>query len=118
VVGLFLVTLFGDAAESAGGVLHDQQFYGAEGPVAECDGADDVVGDDATAVAENVDLARLQSEDLGHVDTSVHTGQYADVLGGRGDGGVGDLGQWRVDRKSTRLNSSHVSISYAVFSWQ
>src|SRR5699024_12092465 len=24
-------------------------------------------------------------------------------------------GKWRVDRKSTRLNSSHVSISYAVF---
>src|SRR5699024_12411577 len=25
------------------------------------------------------------------------------------------LGSWRLDRKSTRLNSSHVSISYAVF---
>src|SRR5438067_12601293 len=27
----------------------------------------------------------------------------------------GDRGSWRSDRKSTRLNSSHVSISYAVF---
>src|SRR5699024_11410762 len=27
---------------------------------------------------------------------------------------VGELG-WELDRKSTRLNSSHVSISYAVF---
>src|SRR5690242_20851893 len=26
-----------------------------------------------------------------------------------------DSGAWRVDRKSTRLNSSHMSISYAVF---
>src|SRR5699024_12694650 len=25
---------------------------------------------------------------------------------------------WVVDRKSTRLNSSHVSISYAVFCWK
>src|SRR2546430_12361879 len=24
-------------------------------------------------------------------------------------------GRWRVDRKSTRLNSSHIEISYAVF---
>src|SRR5699024_12254390 len=33
----------------------------------------------------------------------------------RGDGGdLGALGR-RLDRKSTRLNSSHVSISYAVF---
>src|SRR6266704_5087993 len=31
------------------------------------------------------------------------------------------LGVWRMaaaDRKSTRLNSSHVSISYAVFCWK
>src|SRR5699024_12162054 len=28
---------------------------------------------------------------------------------------VADAGQGHVDRKSTRLNSSHVSISYAVF---
>src|SRR5437870_7971620 len=30
------------------------------------------------------------------------------------DVGCGDLGFWQ-DRKSTRLNSSHVAISYAVF---
>src|SRR6266704_2914970 len=29
--------------------------------------------------------------------------------------GFGDLRQFTLDRKSTRLNSSHVSISYAVF---
>src|SRR5699024_12058467 len=28
---------------------------------------------------------------------------------------TGDTGTWIGDRKSTRLNSSHVSISYAVF---
>src|SRR5439155_862117 len=30
-------------------------------------------------------------------------------------GFVASLGQGRLDRKSTRLNSSHVAISYAVF---
>src|SRR2546430_9289105 len=29
--------------------------------------------------------------------------------------GLGELGRRRVDRKSTRLNSSHSQISYAVF---
>src|SRR5689334_24516111 len=33
---------------------------------------------------------------------------------GDGDRGAGQLG-WHRDRKSTRLNSSHSSISYAVF---
>src|ERR1035441_10977593 len=27
----------------------------------------------------------------------------------------GDVSPWRIDRKSTRLNSSHLGISYAVF---
>src|SRR5690348_18357932 len=36
------------------------------------------------------------------------------ILAGRGKGGVVDVGVWSVDRKSTRLNSSHPSISYAV----
>src|SRR4051812_49741083 len=37
----------------------------------------------------------------------------AQRAGGPG-GGRGEA-QWRLDRKSTRLNSSHMSISYAVF---
>src|SRR5690242_20795197 len=32
-----------------------------------------------------------------------------------GEGGIGFLDGDRLDRKSTRLNSSHMSISYAVF---
>src|SRR3712207_8497157 len=39
-----------------------------------------------------------------------HPGMAVDLRVRRG--GVGDL---RVDRKSTRLNSSHANISYAVF---
>src|SRR5690349_22775887 len=35
--------------------------------------------------------------------------------GGQGGGRTGGAGQARGDRKSTRLNSSHVEISYAVF---
>src|SRR3712207_8357685 len=30
-------------------------------------------------------------------------------------GGTGPFGTWGLDRKSTRLNSSHANISYAVF---
>src|SRR5699024_12561394 len=36
-------------------------------------------------------------------------------LGVRGLGGLDPSGELGEDRKSTRLNSSHVSISYAVF---
>src|SRR5699024_12587495 len=39
-------------------------------------------------------LAGAQRENVGDVDTSIHTGQDADMLGRRGDGGVGDSGQW------------------------
>src|SRR5438045_9576451 len=38
----------------------------------------------------------------------------ADAVGGAGGGGVDDVGVL-IDRKSTRLNSSHLGISYAVF---
>src|SRR5207249_6868608 len=37
------------------------------------------------------------------------------VAGGRGGESTVPSGRIRLDRKSTRLNSSHVSISYAVF---
>src|SRR5437870_8430279 len=36
-------------------------------------------------------------------------------VGEEADSGAADLGQAGPDRKSTRLNSSHVAISYAVF---
>src|SRR5947209_13441561 len=36
-------------------------------------------------------------------------------LGGAGAAGRGGVGRDRRDRKSTRLNSSHANISYAVF---
>src|SRR5439155_12615372 len=46
-------------------------------------------------------------------------GARARPRGGNGAAGEGDLGQATAarsrDRKSTRLNSSHVAISYAVF---
>src|SRR5207253_4942105 len=31
---------------------------------------------------------------------------------------VSDADQWQIDRKSTRLNSRHVAISYAVLCWK
>src|SRR3712207_7450594 len=44
-------------------------------------------------------------------DRSADVGQLDDV----GIGGLGELAQLGEDRKSTRLNSSHANISYAVF---
>src|SRR5690348_18025330 len=38
-----------------------------------------------------------------------------DVTGGNDGDGMGQFGKLASDRKSTRLNSSHPSISYAVF---
>src|SRR3712207_7600168 len=44
-------------------------------------------------------------------DTGVAPGLLRPLLGGRGK----DEGEADQDRKSTRLNSSHANISYAVF---
>src|SRR5699024_11918851 len=58
------------------------------------------------------------------VDFEVKTGERIGIVGRNGAGkstlmkiiaGVEDCDSGHVDRKSTRLNSSHVSISYAVF---
>src|SRR2546430_4438571 len=44
-----------------------------------------------------------------------HRGHFRKYRHGTGAGGGGARLQMRVDRKSTRLNSSHSQISYAVF---
>src|SRR5690242_21026322 len=49
-----------------------------------------------------------------HVGILLRHGADALVAVGHGDGDAVRLGR-RGDRKSTRLNSSHMSISYAVF---
>src|SRR3712207_9195829 len=47
----------------------------------------------------------------GHVDDA----RLEEVVAGAGDGGLQARGAAGEDRKSTRLNSSHANISYAVF---
>src|SRR5207253_11378524 len=55
------------------------------------------------------DLSKRAAVIAGLVDTK-------DFLGGQNRGyGIEPAGQRNPDRKSTRLNSSHVAISYAVF---
>src|SRR3712207_8730345 len=46
-------------------------------------------------------------------EVPVAAGRDRDAHDVRGDAGLADAGQ--ADRKSTRLNSSHANISYAVF---
>src|SRR5699024_11903326 len=60
------------------------------------------------------------------IDLKVEKGDFITIIGGNGAGKstflnaiagslLVDQGTIKIDRKSTRLNSSHVSISYAVF---
>src|SRR5256885_9201516 len=53
---------------------------------------------------------------FGHLGELVHHGLGAGtVAAGKGGPGIGCRGDALADRKSTRLNSSHLVISYAVF---
>src|SRR5690606_41963700 len=62
--------------------------------------------------ALDVDARLLEGDAGGHV-------VLLDALEGLATGGEEGGGQrGRLDRKSTRLNSSHVNISYAVFCWK
>src|SRR3712207_7282687 len=72
---------------------------------------DDRPGDRAAQDLGVAPLARLLGEQLG-VSQPGHDARPA----GREDGGAGHQRPGaRTDRKSTRLNSSHANISYAVF---
>src|SRR5699024_12446226 len=63
---------------------------------------------------QGVDL-RERTEPVGVDVHQVRAARQARVLPGNDEGGRGHLPAHPQDRKSTRLNSSHVSISYAVF---
>src|SRR5207248_5130515 len=64
-------------------------------------------------------LARVERELRDRVDATADTlgGVAARVAGARAtiESAARDAGAQRIDRKSTRLNSSHRTISYAVF---
>src|SRR5699024_11506776 len=62
------------------------------------------------------DLRDLDEEDEKEIEASKHDLSYISLDGNIGCmvNGAG-LAMSTIDRKSTRLNSSHVSISYAVF---
>src|SRR3712207_8916021 len=58
--------------------------------------------------------AILVGPQTGHLGTGI-SGNHWEFLTGLDDGGCSDPAAAAVDRKSTRLNSSHANISYAVF---
>src|SRR5699024_8114418 len=78
------------------------------------EGGRDVVGDceagEANGAGEHSREGRRDRRDLRNVEDPEH-GQSDE----RPDEAAGHEHEHREDRKSTRLNSSHVSISYAVF---
>src|SRR3712207_6863211 len=64
---------------------------------------------EALTRAGRLDEARLIFEQM--LSYANHVGLYAEEIGPSGEA----LGNFPQDRKSTRLNSSHANISYAVF---
>src|SRR5262245_17600429 len=56
----------------------------------------------------------LKHVGIGRVNAE-HACELAELLKSKKTGGANSLPQSHVDRKSTRLNSSHLGISYAVF---
>src|SRR5699024_11360103 len=76
----------------------------------------DLVGDVVTMRAMKESMHPLESEPLetGRAGTKLQWAERLAIVGGIG-ALVGGRRRWIADRKSTRLNSSHVSISYAVF---
>src|SRR3712207_8605382 len=59
-------------------------------------------------------IAHADHEAVGAGTGKLHADQREDLVGG-GELAVGHGGRHHLDRKSTRLNSSHANISYAVF---
>src|SRR5699024_12113598 len=60
-------------------------------------------------------MSRVQTTTLILVTNSVSAKQWKDEILARTTLTEDEVGEYSGDRKSTRLNSSHVSISYAVF---
>src|SRR5690625_5436161 len=98
--------------------MHAQQLHGAH----------DLGGQDLDGAVDALPAACHQAVEVGAADQgepgpegdgrhdvgAVHDAGVDADLGVRSDF-TRDLGQQVEDRKSTRLNSSHVAISYAVF---
>src|SRR5690606_39473285 len=69
-------------------------------------------------MTEPTSAASLRAETCRHRDVALDASEVASLLGllpgwTEADGAIGR--EFGLDRKSTRLNSSHVKISYAVF---
>src|SRR3712207_8081522 len=69
-------------------------------------------------VLQHQETPGLVAHDVGAADMRIGAERHAPSLHLRPEGGVAQHalgGDHAVDRKSTRLNSSHANISYAVF---
>lgn len=72
--------VLGEAEQAAAGVVDQRDRAGAEGALADGEGADGVVGDDAARVADDVGVAEFQAERREQVEAGVHAGDHGDLL--------------------------------------
>ena len=95
--------LVGDALEAALRVLHHDDGVDAEHVRAEGEAAQDVLGDAATGVADDVRLAEVEAERREDVDASVHARDDGEVTARTGVGDVRSrrgVGVVRVEQAS------------------
>ena len=82
-----LERVVGERQHAAVGVVDEDDLGRAEQPLADRQGPDLVVGDDAAGVPDDVRLAFLEAEDAVDVQPRVHARDHGDVLaGGSGSG--------------------------------
>ncbi len=71
--------VLGQVQQTAAGVVDEDDGTGAQRPLADGQGADDVVGDHAAGVADRVAVAEVESEGGVQVETGVHAGDHGDL---------------------------------------
>jgi hypothetical protein len=88
---LRLERVIGELGHAAVGVVDEDDLPGAEQSLADHQGADHVVGDDAAGVADDVRVAVREAERGAHVEPGVHAGDDREVERGLGRRGAGEL---------------------------
>jgi hypothetical protein len=71
--------VLGDGLQTTVGVVDQHDGPGAEGTLADSQGTDGVIGDDASGVADGVAVTECETERGMQVDTGVHAGHHGNL---------------------------------------